>query len=88
MRLLLDSADVRSEGAVEIFCYRLAKYIASYVVPLGKVDAVIFTGGIGENSALIRSKVMEFLAPFRLKVLDNHTFIAIGHRVDRVMERS
>ncbi|MFV8782711.1 acetate kinase [Microbulbifer sp. SA54] len=47
--------------ALEIFCYRLAKYIASYYAPLGEVDALVFTGGIGENSSLIRQKVMEYL---------------------------
>lgn len=47
--------------ALEIFCYRLAKYIAAYYVPLGAVDALVFTGGIGENSSLIRRKVIEHL---------------------------
>ncbi len=69
MRLLLKSSDQRAKLAIEIFCYRLAKYIASYLVPLGKVDGVIFTGGIGENSEEIRSKVMELLKPFNLKEL-------------------
>ena len=47
--------------ALEIFCYRLAKYIAAYYVPLGDVDALVFTGGIGENSNLIREKVVSYL---------------------------
>ncbi|MBY5922185.1 acetate kinase [Ferrimonas balearica] len=50
--------------ALEVFCYRLAKYVASYTVPLKRVDAIIFTGGIGENSDLIRKKVLEHLAIF------------------------
>lgn len=50
--------------ALEVFCYRLAKYVASYTVPLKRVDAIIFTGGIGENSMLIREKVLEHLAIF------------------------
>ncbi|WP_345337217.1 acetate kinase [Ferrimonas pelagia] len=50
--------------AMEVFCYRLAKYIASYTVPLKRVDAIIFTGGIGENSDLIRKKVLEHLTIF------------------------
>ncbi|UJF23514.1 acetate kinase [Shewanella sp. OMA3-2] len=54
--------------ALEIFCYRLAKYIASYTVPLGRLDAIIFTGGIGENSDLIRAKVLDLLAIFNFKV--------------------
>lgn len=47
--------------AFEMFCYRLAKFIASYYVPLGTVDAIVFTGGIGENSCLMRKRVVELL---------------------------
>lgn len=54
--------------ALNVFCYRLAKYIASYTVPLGKLDAIIFTGGIGENSNLIREKVLNLLTIFGLSV--------------------
>jgi len=44
--------------ALDIFCYRLAKYIGAYHAVLPQVDALVFTGGIGENSNLIRQKVM------------------------------
>ena len=54
--------------ALEIFCYRLAKYIAAYTVPLGRLDAIIFTGGIGENSDIIRAKVLDLLAIFNFTV--------------------
>lgn len=54
--------------ALEIFCYRLAKYIASYTVPLGHLDAVVFTGGIGENSDIIREKVLNMLQIFNFHV--------------------
>ncbi|KPZ70535.1 Acetate kinase [Shewanella sp. P1-14-1] len=62
--------------ALEIFCYRLAKYIASYTVPLGRLDAVIFTGGIGENSDIIRAKVLEMLAIFNFKVNEEKNLAA------------
>jgi acetate kinase len=48
--------------ALEMFCYRLSKQIAAYMVPLQRLDAIIFTGGIGENSDLIREKVISQLA--------------------------
>ncbi|WP_299001915.1 acetate kinase [uncultured Shewanella sp.] len=54
--------------ALDIFCYRLAKYIASYTVPLTRLDAVVFTGGIGENSDVIRKKVLDALAIFHFDV--------------------
>ncbi len=54
--------------AFDMFCYRLAKFIASYYVPLGHVDAIVFTGGIGENSAIMRERVLELLEePFGVK---------------------
>jgi len=54
--------------AIDMFIYRLAKYIAAYAVPLGRIDAIIFTGGIGENSHLVRAKVLELLSVFGYKV--------------------
>ncbi|WP_028864054.1 acetate kinase [Psychromonas aquimarina] len=54
--------------AMDMFCYRLAKYIASYAVPLGRIDAIVFTGGIGENSNLIRGKVLDLLTVFGYQV--------------------
>ena len=47
--------------AVEMTCYRVKKYIGAYVAILGGLDALIFTGGIGENAAFIRSGVCEGL---------------------------
>lgn len=47
--------------ALELFCYRLAKYIGSYHAVLPQVDALVFTGGIGENSSLIRENVLNKL---------------------------
>ncbi len=48
--------------ALEIFSYRLAKYIASMAVATGGIDALAFTGGIGENSDIIRAKVLNYCA--------------------------
>ena len=50
--------------ALEMFCYRVKKYIGEYFAVLGDVDAVVFTAGIGENSATVRRKVCEGLACF------------------------
>jgi acetate kinase len=43
--------------ALDIFCYRIKKYIGAYWAILGRPDAVVFSGGIGENSATVRSQV-------------------------------
>jgi acetate kinase len=51
----------RARLAFEIFCYVLAKAIAALVVPLGRLDALAFTGGIGENSSTVRAAVVQQL---------------------------
>ena len=64
MRTLEQAAadgEPRAQLAIEIFCYVLAKAIAGLVVPLGRLDALVFTGGIGENSVLVREKVVGLL---------------------------
>jgi len=48
--------DRRAELAIDIFCRRLRKYIGAYTAVPGRVDALVFTGGIGENSALVRER--------------------------------
>ncbi|MBQ8196841.1 MAG: acetate kinase [Clostridia bacterium] len=49
----------RAKLALEILAYRVKKYVGSYIAALGGVDAIVFTGGIGEHSPLIRGLVME-----------------------------
>jgi acetate kinase len=58
----------RAKLAVDIFCYRILKYIGAYCAALGRVDGVIFTGGIGENSALVRAKSCERLNFFGIEI--------------------
>ena len=48
------SGDGNAQLAIEIYCYRVRKYVGAYFAVLGQVDALVFTGGIGENAALIR----------------------------------
>jgi len=49
-----DQGDSQAKLALTIFCYRLKKYIGAYLAALGEVDCIVFTGGIGENSAIVR----------------------------------
>ncbi len=63
-RTLEEAAEAGNEDAqmaLKVFCYRLAKYIGSYMVVTGPLDAIVFTGGIGENSAFIRESVLSML---------------------------
>lgn len=63
MRELIKYAreDVRAQLAIDLFCYRVRKYIGAYLVALGGVEAIVFSGGIGENSPLVRAKICEGL---------------------------
>jgi acetate kinase len=56
-----DKGDERAALAIDVYCYRLRKYIGSYAAAMGGVDAVVFTAGVGENSALVRQKACEQL---------------------------
>ncbi|SFZ98228.1 Acetate kinase [hydrothermal vent metagenome] len=55
------NGDEASILALDMYVYRIRKYIGSYCVTLGHIDAIIFTGGIGENSDYIRNKICENL---------------------------
>src|SRR5579863_5319013 len=66
MRVLQDEArehnDRRAKLAIDIFCYRARKYIGAFLAAMGGADAIVFTGGIGENSPEVRASICEGLA--------------------------
>ncbi len=71
MRTLCDAAEngnTKAQLAIDVFCYKLAKSIAGLATPLGRIDALVFTGGIGENAANIREQTLSHLAIFGFKV--------------------
>ena len=55
-------------AALDVFCYRVAKYIGSYVAAMNGVDAIAFTAGIGENAPLVREKVLAYLGYLGISV--------------------
>jgi len=73
MREILQMAnggEPQAQLALEIYCYRIKKYIGAYFAALGRVDAVVFTGGIGENAAPIRKRCCEGLEGLGITVDD------------------
>lgn len=58
----------RAALAIKMFCYRIKKYIGSYMAVLGHVDGIVFTGGIGENAPDIREKILEGMEELGIKV--------------------
>jgi acetate kinase len=74
MRTLQEAAQgghVRAALAIEKFCYSVAKAAAGMIVSLGRVDALVFTGGIGENAVKVRAQIVELLG-FAGFALDAH----------------
>lgn len=72
MQRLQDSDDPKARFAVEFFCLKAAQFIGMMAVSLGGMDALVFTGGIGENSETVRSKILHhltFLPPFEVRVI-------------------
>lgn len=63
MKTLVDlyHKDKQAAFAIDLFCYRILKYIGAYVAVLGSIDGLVFSGGIGENSPFIRKKIAEKL---------------------------
>lgn len=73
-----DTNDRRARLAIDIFCHRARKYIGAYLAEMGGADAIIFTGGIGENSALVRKNICEGLDWFGLRVDEANNSSMIG----------
>lgn len=64
----MKNGNPRAKLAFEIFCYRVKKYIGAYAAVMGGVDAIVFTGGIGENSPDVRKKTCEGLEFLGIKI--------------------
>lgn len=60
MRAILlraEAGDTQAERALDLYAYRIRKYIGAYLAALGRVDALVFTGGVGENAAPVRARI-------------------------------
>ncbi len=75
-----ESGDRRARLAIEIFCYRVSKYIGAYLAAMNGTDTIIFAGGIGENSAEIRSLICENLKWFGIALDDAQNSAHVGGR--------
>lgn len=82
MRVLQDQvrehADRRAKLAIEIFCYRARKYIGAFLAAMGGADAIVFTGGIGENSPEVRAGICSGLEWTGLSLDDEKNRKTIG----------
>ena len=65
--------------AIDIFTQRVQEYIVKYILSLQKIDAIIFTGGIGENSSYIREQIVQKLEIFNIKLDLNKNYNIINN---------
>jgi acetate kinase len=67
--------------ALSMFVYRIKKYIGSYSAILGKVDAIVFTGGIGERNKDVRDLIMKGLPKYKVIVVNADEELMIGRSI-------
>ena len=72
----------RAKLAIDVFCYRVKKYVGAYLAALNGADALVFTGGIGENSALVRGQICEAMDWLGLVVDAGKNEAAVGREAD------
>jgi len=77
-----EKGDERCRLALEIECYRLRKYIGAYAAALGRVDAIVWTAGVGEMSPLIRGKAMDGLEMFGIRYDKRKNELARTHNAE------
>jgi acetate kinase len=82
MRTLLTSPDPRAAEAIDLFVYRIGRELGSLSAALGGLDALAFTGGIGENATVVRARVCRDAAWLGLE-LDEAANDAGGPRISR-----
>jgi acetate kinase len=63
-----ENADRRAGLAIDIFCYRARRYIGAYLAALGGAEAIVFTGGIGQNAPAVRARILQGLEWFGLEL--------------------
>lgn len=67
----MEEGNKRAKNAFDIFCYRIKKYVGAFAAAMGGLDAFVFTGGIGENSSMVRSSVCEGLEFLGISIDEN-----------------
>ncbi len=77
-----DAGDEEAGRAVDVYCYRIKKYVGAYIAALGGLDALVFTGGVGENSPAIRSRVCGGLQVFDIDLDAGRNALSIADVLD------
>ncbi len=77
----------RARLALEVQTYRNRRYIGAYMAVLGRVDAIVFTAGIGENDKVVREKTLAGDSPVQVWVIPTNEELAIGRDEKSLLEK-
>jgi acetate kinase len=81
-----ESRDRRARLAIDLFCYRARKYVGAFFAGMKGADAVVFTGGIGENSDAVRSRICDGLEPLGLRLDPERNAAMTGGAIGPITE--
>jgi acetate kinase len=79
-----EHADRRARLALDVFCYRVRKYVGAYLAAMGGADAIVFAGGVGENAATIRDEICAGLGWMGLELDRERNATTVGGREGRI----
>ena len=82
------SKNPNAQLAIELFCYLVAKQIGAMAIALNGIDALVFTGGIGEHDAGVRQKICNQLSCFKIAIDDQKNQLAIVNKIHTISESS
>ncbi len=84
-----DNGDRRARLAIDLFCYRVRKYIGAYLAAMNGADAIVFAGGIGENSPEVRARICRDLGwlGIELDETSNTTSVGVERRISAEASR-
>jgi len=73
--------DTVAQQALNLYCYRIKKYVGAYIAALGGIDALIFSGGVGQHSILVRQTCCEGLEPLGIHLCREHNETPNNHHL-------
>ncbi len=85
---MAEGGDSNAELALDIYCYRIQKYIGAYLAVTGPLDAIVFTAGVGENSSLIRAKCLTGLEHLGISFDSDQNELASGTKASFQVKNS
>ena len=74
----IEKGDERAKLALDMYIYRIIKYVGAFAAVLNGVDVIVFTGGVGENQQMLRKRVCDHLSYLGVKIDDDVNFSSRG----------